>query len=502
MLGTRICLAATGLLLAAVAHAQAPAADPAAIVRVAESIPPTTLDPQQSTLGADWQAWQLAYECLLTTDAAGSIQPRLAARYSESADHLSYDFALQPNAMFHNGQQVTAEDVLYSFERLRDRGVPLLRGRFYPSLQKVEAIDPATVRFTLAGPDPSFLRNMASPGVAGCAIISRSVPEESLAQAMVGTGPYRQTGYTANQQLELAAFDRYYGTRAANGGLRVHYIPDGLTQLAGARAGQIDLFFPAPALLRTLSQERGLKLESAVLDYIDAIAINSAKPPFDNVQVRRAIALAINRAAIVNTVYSGAAVPTSYLPPRLAWAPKVEDSPYGRRDIARAKALLAEAGFPNGFSARLMHLTDRVEDAAQAAVIQSQLAAIGITVTIDALQPAVWTEKFNAPDYDMSYNGYYGFSNPYEFLRIRTNRTGPIPPSLKALMDQLPQATTEAAFQALVAKISTEEAEQAYPGIPTVARKGFVAFVPALGNVVPPPDSTRQFLAAVTVARR
>ena len=75
MLGTRICLAATGLLLAAVAHAQAPAADPAAIVRVAESIPPTTLDPQQSTLGADWQAWQLAYECLLTTDAAGSIQP-------------------------------------------------------------------------------------------------------------------------------------------------------------------------------------------------------------------------------------------------------------------------------------------------------------------------------------------------------------------------------------------------------------------------------------------
>lgn len=490
------------LFAACGAQAQDASIDRSAIVRVAETLAPTTLDPQQSTLAADWQAWQHAYECLLTTDADGAIKPRLAASYTVTPDNLTYDFELQPDIYFHNGERLTSADMVYTYDRLKTKGVPLLRGRFYPGLQTVQAIDADTVRFTLAAPDPNFLRNISAPGVAGCAIISKSVPEESLAQKMVGTGPYQQTEYIANQRLELRTFDKYWGEKAKNGGLSILYIPDPLTQLANARSGQVDLFFPVSAMLRTLSQDKSLTLVSSIMDQIDAIAINTSKPPFDNVLVRRAIAHALNRTAIVNTVYSGAAVPTSYLPPRLAWGPKLDEVPFNTYDIAKAKALLAEAGYPQGFPARLMHMTDRMEDAAQAAVIQSQLAAIGITVTIDALQPAVWTEKFNAPDYDMSHNGYFGFANPYEFLRIRTNRTGPVPPALKALMDQLPQATTDAAFQELVSKIALEEANQAYPGIPTVARKGYVAHVAGLGNVIAPPDQTRQFLAAVTVAKR
>jgi peptide/nickel transport system substrate-binding protein len=474
--------------------------DPSRVINVAETIPPSNLDPQQSTIGADWQAWQLGYQCLLTTDASGAIQPQLAESYTVSDDNKTYDFKLRPNVFFHNGDALSADDVIYSFARLKEKGVPLLQGRFYPSLQSVTA-DGDTVRFTLGGPDPSFIRNMASPGVAGCAILDRNVPEESLAQKMVGTGPYYQTGYVPNQELNVRVFDRYWGEKPKNAGVRVLYIPDGFSQLANLRSGKVDLFFPAAALLKPLESDKSVVLESTVTDYIDMITINTSHAPFDDVRVRRAIALAIDRQAIANTVYSGAAVPTSYLPPRWPWVAKVGEAPYSKQDIAQAKALLAEAGHPDGFDAHFMYIASRQEQAASAAVIQSQLAAIGIKITLDAEQQAVWSEKLNKPDYDLSFNSYFGFANPYEFLRVRTTRTGPIPQSLADLTSQLPATSSEQDFQNLVLKIAEEEGNLVYPNIPTVALKGYVAHVPALGNVVAPADSTRHFLTAVTVSR-
>ncbi len=492
---------ATVALLLGVCSASAQS-DPGAVVRVAETVPPSNLDPQQSTLGADWQAWQLAYQCLLTTETSGAISPELAESYTVSSDNLTYDFKLRSNVFFHNGDAMTSADVVYTFDRLKEKGVPLLKGRFYPTLQSVAAVDDHTVRFTLGEPDPSFIRNIASPGVAGCAIIDKNVPEASLAQAMVGTGPYKQTNYIPNQELDLTAFDRYWGDKPSNGGLRVLYIPDDFTQLANLRSGQIDLFFPATSLLKSLESDKSVVLESTVTDYLDMVAINTNHPPFDNVLVRHAISLAIDRNAIVNTVFNGAAVPTSYLPPRLDWAPKVADVPFASRDLAKAKELMAQAGYPNGFDAGLMYIAGRQDQIASSAVLQSQLAEIGIKVTLDPEQLASWIEKFNKPDYDLSFNSYYGFANPYEFLRVRTARTGPIPDSLAALIAKLPSVSSDADFQSVVSSIALEEANLSYPGVPTVARKGYVAHSPALANVVAPPDSTRQFLSAVTVNRQ
>jgi peptide/nickel transport system substrate-binding protein len=477
-----------------------PVVDPNGIVSLAEAVAPSTLDPQESTLGADWFAWQLAYECLMTTDATGAIQPQLASGYTVSSDNLTYDFTLPSNVTFHNGDPFTADDVVYTFNRLNTEGIPLLKSRFYPNLTSVTAVSPTDVKFVLASADPNFIRNMANPGVAGCAIIDHNVPASSLAQKMVGTGPYEQTNYVPNQELDVKTYANYYGQKPANGGVKVLYIPDTLTQLADVKSGQVDIFYPPSTLLTQLSLDKTVTLASTVQDKIDMICINSSKAPFDNADVRRAIALAIDRNAIVTTVYSGAAVPTSYLPPPMTWAPKLADLPNSSLNIDMAKSLLASAGFPNGFSAHFMYIAGySPEQTAESAVIQSQLSAIGVTITLDALQQAVWTTNLNKPDYDLAFNFYYGFVTPYEFLRVRTARTGPIPDSLKTLIDQLPAATTESSYQALMAKIETEEANLAYPNIPTVAGKAYIAYTARVGNLVVPPDGTRHYLTAVTV---
>jgi ABC-type transport system substrate-binding protein len=464
-----------------------------------EAVAPSTLDPQESTLGGDWYAWQLSYQCLLTTDATGALQPMLAASYTVSSDNLIYDFKLQPNVSFHNGDAMASAEVVYTFNRLSTKGVPLLKGKFYPSVKSVDAVGDNEVKFTLGAPDPNFIRNMASPGVAGCAIIDHNVAEGSLAQTMVGTGPYKQTKYVPNQELDVATFDKYWGTKPSNGGLKVVYVPDELTQLADVRSGQVQVFFPSSTLLTTLSVEPDIKLSSTVADRIDTIVINRSKKPFDNVLVRQAIALAIDRGAIATTVYNGAAVPTSYLPARMTWAPALSAMPFQTMDIAKAKALLAQAGYPNGFSAHFMYIAGySPEQTAESAVIQSQLSAIGITLTIDALQQAVWTMNLNKPDYDLGFNFYAGFVAPYEFLRVRTARTGPIPADLQSLVSQLPTATTEATYESLCSQIATAEANLAYPGIPTVAPKMYVAYASTLNNVVAPADDTRGFLTALS----
>jgi ABC-type transport system substrate-binding protein len=471
-----------------------------ATVTVAEAVSPSTLDPQASPLGADFNAWELAYQCLMTTSPNGTITPQLATGYAVSGGRTIYDFTLRRNVFFHNEEPLTPADVVYTFQRLQKTAIPYAKSRF-PTLKSVEATGPEGVRFVLSAPDPSFILNMADPTVVGCAILNQHAGTTSnLALNMVGTGAYRMVNYVPHQELDFAPFDRYWGEKPRNRGLKVVYVPDPLTQRADLQAGKISLFFPDTSLIQTLQADRSVKLSEAVTGTIDLLCLNSARKPFDDVRVRRAIALAIDRGAIARVAFNGAAVPNSYLPPGLSWAPKLDSMPYSKLDVAQAKALLSEAGFPNGLTAKLMYIAGySPQSAREAALLQSQLAAIGLRITLDPQDQASWNTNFNIPAYDLNWNLYGSFADPYQYLRPRPGRQGPVPPSLQALIDRLQATTSMAAYRDAVLAIAHEEANIVYPDIPLVAWKTYVAYSPRLQDVTMPANLTRNFLAAVWV---
>ena len=469
-------------------------------IAMAEAIAPSTLDPQASPLGADFNAWELAYQCLLTTSADGTIKPQLATAYTGNAGRTVYDFTLRRSVYFHNGDQMTSADVVYTYQRLLKTGIPYAKGRV-PTLKSVEATGPYAVRFTLSQPDPSFILNMADPAVVGCAILNEHAGTTgNLALTMVGTGAYRMTAYVPHQELDFALFDKYWGDKPKNGGVKVLYVPDPLTQRADLQSGKIDLFLPDTSLIQNLRADRSVRLAEAVTGTIDLLCLNSARKPFDDVRVRRAVALSIDREIIAKVAFNGAAVPNSYLPPGLSWAPKLETMPYSQQDIGQAKSLLREAGYPSGLSAKVMYIAGySPQSAREVALLQSQLGLAGIKVTLDPQDQASWNTNFNIPAYDLNWNLYGSFADPYQYLRPRPGRQGPIPASLLSLIDRLAATTTLVEYRNAVLAIAREEANVVYPDIPLVAWKTYIAYSPKLQNVRLPANLTRNFLAGISV---
>ncbi|HUY24835.1 MAG TPA: ABC transporter substrate-binding protein, partial [Candidatus Saccharimonadales bacterium] len=382
-----------------------------AVLSVAEAVAPTTLDPQASSLGADWNAWQLSYQCLLVQSPDGTIGPQLASSYTVNAAGTVYTFKLRKGVEFQNGDPFTSADVVYTFQRLQKTGIPYAQSLF-AGVGSVQAVGSYQVAFTLTAPNPGFLLNMANPSVVGCAILD-SNDSANLAQQMNGTGPYTMTGYQPNAQMTLTAFKHYWGPAPKNAGLKILYVPNPLTAVADLESGGVDLIFPSSASLSTLTANRNVALQSVTADNVDELEINTNAAPFNNVLVRRAIALAINRSQIASLAYGGDAVPTSYLPPGLSWAPQLGTQPYSKPSISEAKSLLAQAGFPNGFTTTLMYVAGySPQSADEVAVEKSQLAQIGITVNLTPLQIAAWNVALNQPSYGLSWNYYGYFANP------------------------------------------------------------------------------------------
>src|SRR5699024_8362420 len=188
------CLVATGLIgVAACGPPPSPegnstAGAEAATLTVAETTAPSTLDTQASGLFADRFAWQLSYECLMYTTPEGSVEPALASEYRVSEDGLTYSFTLREGVAFSNGDSLDADDVVYTFQRLKKSP-----GRYdkelFPTWDGVSKTGDMTVEFTLDSPDAGFIYNMGNPLVWGCAIMSESAKDANLATEMIGTGP-------------------------------------------------------------------------------------------------------------------------------------------------------------------------------------------------------------------------------------------------------------------------------------------------------------------------
>lgn len=468
---------------------------------VAESQAPDTLDPQASSIANSRYAWGLAYQCLLAVQPDGSIKPALATDYEVSSDGKTYTFTLPADATFQSGDPVTADDVVYTFERLKKTGIPYVTDRF-ASLDTVTATSSTEVKFALSQPDTSFLLNIGDPTVVGCAILSKKTgTSENLANTMNGTGPYRMVKYVPNQSLTMERFDDYRGDVAKVKNLNVLYVKDQSTARANLTAGKVDIIFPEISSVNAMKGNKKITTGEIVSARTVGLNINNAKGPLSKIEVRKAIALAIDREALAKTAYQGAAVPSAWIPPVYPWAAKTSDLANHKTDVDQGKSLLASAGYADGLSLELIYIaayspaTDRT-----VSMLQSQLEKVGIKIKLVPMETTPWIDTLSAGKYDLSWNVYAYFADPFQYLAPRAGRQGPTPQPIVDLIDQLKSSSPDD-YNKVIVEIEKAEAELVFPELRLLAEKSYVAWRDGVSNVKVPFTLDRTFLTAVTLGK-
>lgn len=493
-------LLAVGILATSYSAAQDVSTKISTLV-VAEDVVPQTFDPTQSSQIRTWYTWQLVYEGLVRADVGGKIVPVLASKWSIDAARTGYEFTLRDGAKFSDGSPVVADDVVFSFQRLSERGLPYAKDRF-SSLVAVTKVDERKVRFQLKQPDAGFLLNLGSPFLVGSAILSQKWAQtHDPKREMMGTGPFKMVSYTPNTQLVLKRNENYWNKEATAkvSDLTIRYMPEQSAQIAALKSGQIDLMLPSAEGKLQLKGDPAITTVQVNSTNTLRLNLNTNRAPFNNVDVRRAISLALNRAEIVQGALLGEGVPSAQLPPSYTWAPKAADLKYQKHDLAQAKALLAKAGFPNGIDITLNHLAgyatylDRLAE-----LTKTQLAQAGIRVTIQANQNAVWLDKQNKADYEIGDNEYAFQADPLFYLMPRPGRQGPTPPEMAALIVKAQNGPIED-YTAQLAKVALMQDDLVFPDITVAARNAWVAYNAKVLSAAPDATLSRTFLAGVIV---
>jgi peptide/nickel transport system substrate-binding protein len=342
---------------------------------------PINLDPRVGADEASQKAHQLLYSSLVRIDDQLRIVPSLAESL-EQLDSLTYVARLRRGVAFHDGAELTAADVVYTFRSFLD---PDFRGRSgaYRMLGAVDALDPYTVRFTLKEPFGSFPINL----VMG---IVREGSGAANARDPVGTGPYRLAHFSADDRTVLDAFPDYYEGPPRNQRLVLKVVPDDTMRGLELRKGTVDIVINdlSPDIAWQLRQEGRLQVETAPGTDYAYMGMNLRDPILANGPVRQALAHAIDREAIVTHLRRGYARPAVGIVPPMSWAFEA-DVPEFHYDPAEARRLLDEAGFPDPdgdgpaprFRLTLKTSTSEVYRV-QAAALQHDLARVGVAVDV------------------------------------------------------------------------------------------------------------------------
>jgi peptide/nickel transport system substrate-binding protein len=362
-------IAAALVALPAAGCGQRPAS-PGRPLRVALYDDPLTLDPHLRNELLTFSVLHNVYEARTAFDAGTKIGPALAQSW-ENPSELTWIFHLRPDVRFHDGREFTAQDVVWSFDRARNSPRSNV-SNYLVAIDKVLALDPHTVQITTLRPYPILLNKLAF-----VLIVPAGAPIEI--RRPVGTGPYRLSAYEVGKRIELAAFDRYWGGVPAEAKVEFLPITDGRARVQRLLDGELDVV-QEPHLadlgrIRAAPGSRVIEQDSLGVIYL---LVRRDRPPFGDLRVRRAIHLALDRDALVKDALNGEGAPVGQMVDRnvFGYAPDLVPP---ARDLARARQLLMEAGFPDGLD---LDLYTRSGRHAEGEVVRRQLLAAGIRVRL------------------------------------------------------------------------------------------------------------------------
>ena len=395
----------------------------AIVVALANS--PVNLDPRVGADEASQKAHQLLYNTLVRIDADLRVVPELAESLEKQPDQITYIARLRPGVRFHNGRELTSDDVVYTFRSFLD---PSFRGRSgaYRQLASVEAADPHTVVFKLKEPFGSFPINL----VMG---IVQAGSGEANARQPIGTGPYRMRSFVQDDRLVLEPFEQYHGERAKNSGVVLKVVPDDTMRGLELRKGTVDLVVNdlAPDIVWQLQAEGRLGVATAQGSDYAYIGLNQRDPVLRHAAVRRAIGFAVDRDAIVKYLRRGFATVAVGIVPPMSWAFEKNVFDF-THDPAEARRLLDAAGYPDPdgdgplprFRLSLKTSTSEVYRV-QAAAIQHDLARVGIEVDVKSSELQTLFADVLRGNFQMYTLQWVGVTDPDMLRRVYHSQQTP-----------------------------------------------------------------------------
>ncbi len=391
---------AAAAAIAAVAGLIAPAHAAKDTLVLGVVLEPPHLDPTGGAAAAiDEVVYSNLFQGLTRIDRTGTVQPSLAESWTISPDGLVYTFKLRSGVKFHNGTAFDCSIVKFSYERaVAEDSVNAQKGLFKP-IVKTACPDPRTAVVTLKRPTSTFLFSMGW----GDAVMVAPDSAATNKTNPVGTGPFKLKQWVKGDRVELVHNDDYWGPAPALRAVTFKVIPDPSAATAALMAGDIDAFpnFPAPETLAAFEADPRFVVRVGTTEGETILALNNARKPFDDVRVRRALAHAIDRQAIIDGAMSGLGTPigTHFAPHNPAYLDLTGTYPY---DPAKAKALLTEAGYPDGFSA-VITLPPPAYARRGGEIIAAQLAQVGIKAELVPMEWAVWLDNvFKQSNFDMT----------------------------------------------------------------------------------------------------
>ena len=347
-----------------------------------------SLDPHLAVAAGTKEVMFNVFEGLMKPTSTGDLTPAVAESYTVSEDRLTYTFTLREGVKFHNGDEVTAEDVVYSISRCADTtdGTPLVEA--FSVIQSVEAVDARTVAITISEPSNEFISYMTT------AILPAGYDQQDTAP--VGTGPFKFVSRAAQDNIVLEKFDEYWGTPAYLDKVTFKIMENADSLVMSLQSGAIDL---CSHLTSTQVAQLGddFYVAEGTMNLVQALYLNNAEKPFDDVRVRQALCYAVDKQGIIDLAFDGYGSPigSSMYP---AFGKYFDESltNYYTKDVEKAKSLLADAGYPNGFEMTITVPSNYQPHIDTAQVLVEQLKEIGVTAKIELVEWGTWVSDVYA----------------------------------------------------------------------------------------------------------
>lgn len=421
---------------------------------------PPHLDPTAGAAAAiDEILYANVFEGLTRIGPSGEVLPALAESWTISDDGKVYTFKLHKGVKFHDGSDFDAEDVKFSLDRARAPDSVNAQKGLFAAIDTVEVIDPETVQVTLKHPQGAFLYNMGW----GDAVIVAPESADSNKEKPIGTGPFRFEHWAKGSAVTLVKSDNYWGDPVALDKVEFRFIPDAAAAVPAVLSGDVQAFpfFPADAVSQVEGNPQ-LKVVIGSTEGETILAMNNKKPPLDNLKVRQAISYALDREAIIDGASGGLGQPigSHVSPSSKAYVDLTGRYPH---DAAKARELLKEAGFENGFKTTLkLPPPAYARDGGQ--IIASQLRNVGIQADIIPVEWAQWLDQvFTKKDYDLTIvshtepNDIDIYSRPDYYFNYQN-------PEFNKVIEELNLTSDEATRNSLLAKAQNILADDAVVG--------------------------------------
>ena len=460
----------------------------------------------------------------LTTYGLGSFEivPSLATRWTVSPDGRTWKFYLRHNVTFQDGTPFDAAAVKFNFDRWRLRDNEwhkLLQGgleySYYESqfggfpgtIADVKVLAPDQVEFKLTEPVAPFLANLAMPPFAISSPTAMKKAGEDYFRQPVGTGPYQVTEWVKDDHITLTAYPGYWGPKPKIRTIVLRDIPDASTSLLALQKGDIDGWeYPRPDDMASIQGDHNLTVYHQPPNNLLYLAINVEKPPFDNVLVRRAVNEAIDPNAIVKNFFDSSAKVATDLLPLAVWPhPNKTAYDYNPTD---ARRLLAQAGFPHGFSTTLWYMTlprpyvpepQRVAEA-----LQADLRAVGINAKLQAFEWGPYLDKTERGDHTLALFGWTGDNgDPDNFLYALLDKDSAVAPGAQNIcfwkdenFHRLAVAAQRTNDRSERARLYTEALQIVHdqaPLVPLVHTSPPIVFKRTVLGYIPNPDNSEPF---------